>query len=136
MLHLRIDPNTHEGDLCEPGESSDLETAAILSIACDASAQAADPVQERRGYWADAYARVPGDQWGSRMWELGQAIDTDDALQRAKQYGEEAFRWGLEDGTLESVSAVGVRVADGSIASDITIKEVGKEPVTFRAFAR
>lgn len=136
MLHLRIDPNTHEGDLCEPGESSDIETAAILSIACDASAEPSDPVQERRGYWADAYATRKGDRWGSRMWELGEAIDTDDALQRAKQYGEEAFRWGLEDKTLESVSAVGVRLADGSIASDITVKEPGKDAVTFRALAR
>lgn len=132
MLRLRIDPNTHEGDLCEPDEGSDIETAAILSVACDASAQPADPVQERRGYWGDAYAARPGDVVGSRLWELGEAIDTDDTMQRAEQYAEECFRWGLEDGTLESVTAVPLRVADGRIAVDITLKEPGKEPETFR----
>lgn len=132
MLRLQIDPETGEGDLVEPDDCSDIETAAILSVACDASAQPDDPVRERRGYWGDAYARVAGDVVGSRLWELGEAIDTDDAMQRAEQYAKECFRWGLEDGTLESVTAVPLRVADGRIAVDVTVKEPGKEPETFR----
>lgn len=132
MLRLQIDPETGEGDLVEPDEGSDFETAVILSVACDASAQPDDPVQERRGYWGDAYARVRGDVVGSRLWELGEAIDTDDSLQRAEQYAKECFRWGLEDKTIESVTATGLRVADGRIAVDITVKEPGKEPESFR----
>jgi hypothetical protein len=41
----------------------------------------------------DAHARVPGER---DSLPLGEAIDTDDALQRAEQSAKDAFRWGLE----------------------------------------
>ena len=123
MLRLKIDPETGEGDLTEPDVGSDFETAAILSLACDASAQPDDPVRERRGYWADAYSPVPGDAWGCRLWELQEATDGDDdeALRRAEEYAREAFDWALEDGVASEVTAAGVRVADGRIAVDVVV---------------
>lgn len=133
MLRLAIDPETHEADLCEPDESSDIATAAILSLRCDATARPADLVTERSGYWGDAYADDEGDVWGCRLWELGEAADGDDSLRRAEEYAREAWDWAIEDGVVSSVKAVAFRQSGGRIIVDMDVHVVGEQrPRRFR----
>ncbi len=86
-----------------------LQNAVILSLFCDARADAGDvlPVPgdtDLRGYWGDAYADVSGDSWGSKLWLLERAVCDQDTLDRAQQYAQEALQWMVDDGVAAEVT--------------------------------
>jgi phage gp46-like protein len=84
-----------------------LKTAVILSLFIDRRAEDDDELPDntgdRRGWWADAYPDVVGDQYGSRLWLLSREKQVPSVLARAKEYAEEALSWMVEDGIAESV---------------------------------
>lgn len=85
-----------------------LQTAVILSLFCDARARPDDklpggPNDDRRGYWGDAYADVPGDVWGSRLWLLERAVCDQETLNLAQEYTGEALQWMIDDGIASTI---------------------------------
>lgn len=84
-----------------------LETAVILSLFTDARAKDDDVLPlgqtDRRGWWGDSYAPVPGDRFGSRLWLLSASKQLQQSLNLAKQYAEEALGWLVEDGAARKV---------------------------------
>lgn len=84
-----------------------LKTATILSLFLDRRAEDDDDIPDgtgdRRGWWADAIAPVPGDKVGSRAWLLEREKETADVRRRAQVYDQEALNWMIEDGIAERV---------------------------------
>jgi phage gp46-like protein len=82
-----------------------LSTAVLLSLLCDRTAQAHEVARgdDRRGWWADAYATVnveqaKPDSFGSRLWLLMREKQLPETLQRLRAYIREALQWIVEDG--------------------------------------
>lgn len=102
-----------------------LATAMILSLFTDARAQdddappSGDP-NDRRGWWADQFAAVAGDEFGSRLWLLDRAKQTNETLLLAKQYALECWAWMIEDKVVASIDVTatnqnGVLLLAGSV---------------------
>ena len=82
-----------------------LVTSVILSLCTDRLAQAHEVAagEDRRGWWADAYASSPQDKFGCRWWLLAREKQLQSTVQRARDYALEALKWMQEDGLVTSV---------------------------------
>jgi phage gp46-like protein len=92
-----------KGDL---SGGNDLSTAIAISLFSDARAKPDDDIPDGtdpRGFWADA---LDGVRWGSRLWLLERANNTQDVLLRAKTYCEEALKWLVDTGVAKSVNVL------------------------------
>ncbi len=94
----------YRGDwlLDPPGLATDhnLETAVLLSLWTDASAQPDDVIpdgtDDRRGWWGNWES--PEDLvLGSRLWLLAREKSTEDTRRRAEEYAAEALAWMLDE---------------------------------------
>ncbi len=112
MLALTLDPN-YDLDLAldTSGLASDatLESAALMSLLCDARALSDDPLpagagSDRRGWCGDALADQAGDRWGSRLWLLSREKQLPETLRRAEDYANQALAWLITDGAASAVS--------------------------------
>lgn len=106
---------------------SDLETAVVLSLFTDRLAAADDHLPDgstdRRGWWGDTGG---GDvhglpNVGSRLWLLSREKVSDETLNRARGYAEEALAWLVEDGVAGSVAVDAEWQPGGGLALDVTI---------------
>lgn len=117
------------GDLAyENGDlvlESGLLSAALVSLFSDRRARADDALPgdatDLRGWWADVYAHVTGDQIGSRFWLLSREKQLDQVLQRAQDYAREALGWMIEDGVAAKVDAVASAPRTGVLRLVISI---------------
>ena len=80
------------------------------------------PGDSRYGWWADTYAEEADDRFGSRLWLLMRAKLTDENVQRAQEYAEEALKWMLDDGVAVSVDVTAERF--GQERLDLSIEVV------------
>ena len=98
----RIDARLAYGDL-DPGYT--LTTAILISLFSDRRAPVdldlPDPTGSRRGYWADTFAEIEGDQMGSLLWTLVHRTQSAQTLEAARQYCIEALQWMIEDGVCQ-----------------------------------
>jgi phage gp46-like protein len=113
-----------------------LLTAALLSLFTDRRAEvddtppSGDP-NDRRGWWADQFAVVQGDRFGSRLWLLDRAKRTNETVLRAKEYAQEALAWMLEDRVVERID-VTVETTDKALLFAVDLIRPGRDPVSFR----
>lgn len=74
-----------------------LETSVFISLFTDRRAEPGDVLPQgetdRRGWWADD----TDDKIGSRLWLLKRAKETQDTLDRAKEYIKESLQWMIDD---------------------------------------
>lgn len=118
-----------------------LETSIVISLGTDGLALPEDELpdgsDDRRGWWGDAYADVPGDRIGSRRWLLESAKAPEGLAQQVQAYDEECLAHLVEDGLAESVESV-VEVIEGTTAgSYIVLSTIGiyrplKPPFKYR----
>jgi phage gp46-like protein len=104
----------------------DLETACLLSLLTEASAAPDDVLPDfsgdRRGWWGN-WQRPEGIVLGSRLWLLVRSVSTDETLQQAQAYAEEALAW-LVDGSIAAqvdVSAAYLDTPPSQLGLTITI---------------
>ena len=87
-----------------------LRTAVIISLFSDARAADDDPLPhhdaDRRGWWGDAYAEIPGDVTGSKLWLLSRAKQLPATLTSAETYARASLAWLIADGVASAVSVV------------------------------
>jgi phage gp46-like protein len=100
-----------------------LRTAVLLSLFTDRRADEADVLpgedDDRRGWWADEFAAIEGDLFGSRLWLLDRGKILSDTAARAKSFAEEALAWLIED---RVASAIDVQVLiDGHVLSMVVV---------------
>lgn len=113
-----------------------LRTAVLLSLFTDRRAEpddkppSGDP-RDRRGWWADQFALVKGDRFGSRLWLLDRSVRTNETARRAEEYVREALAWMLEDRVVASID-VTVETTSKDLLIAIGLQRPGRDPVTFR----
>lgn len=108
-LALIYDPKLQAYDIALDG--ADLLTedtfasAVLVSLLCDRQVEAYEvkPGEDRRGWWADAYADN-NHKTGSRLWLLEREKQLPSVVQRCKLYCEEALAWFIEDGLAEAIT--------------------------------
>ncbi|MEG3640435.1 phage GP46 family protein [Magnetococcus sp. PR-3] len=78
-----------------------LTTAIIISWFSDRLADEASPWlaqgMDRRGWWCDAYAPIPGDKIGSGLWQLMRQKQIEPVRVEAEEMAREAVQWMIED---------------------------------------
>lgn len=81
-----------------------LASVVLASLFCDREAQSYEVAagEDRRGWWADAYASIPH-QTGSRLWLLERNKRLPAIVKRAEQYCQEALAWMVTDGLCTAV---------------------------------
>jgi phage gp46-like protein len=83
-----------------------LQTAIFISLWTDRRVNEDETLPfgetDRRGYFGDNYADVPGDQIGSRLWTLDRAKQMQQSMIDARTYCEEALQWLKDDGVCDS----------------------------------
>lgn len=82
--------------------TDDLQTAVLISLFTDRVAQANDVIPDGttdpRGWWGDIQPSGNVIPIGSRLWLLSREKQTQQTLNRAKNYAQEALQWLLDDG--------------------------------------
>ncbi len=113
-----------------------LTTAVLLSLFTDRRANnddkppSGDP-QDRRGWWADQFAAVAGDKFGSRLWLLDRSKRTNETALRTDEYVREALAWMVEDRVVSSID-VTVELTDKAVIFAVGLNRPGRDPVSFR----
>jgi phage gp46-like protein len=107
-------------------EDGGIETAVLISLFTDAQASLAElasgtNADDRRGWWADAFAAPEGDRIGSKLWLLARAKQTPDTLERARIYAREALQWLIDDGIARDVEIEATAPRAGLLALTVTI---------------
>lgn len=112
------------------------ETAVIISLFSKRRIADSDElptgVTERGGWWADEFAKVPGDKIGSRLWLLERAPRSQNTLDLVEEYSSEGLEWFVEDGAATSVSCVASFLGTQGWALDVQIFRPQSDPVLFR----
>lgn len=109
VMRLDFDNQTSRGDLARNGKNllsgAELRSAVILSLFTDQRARDTDEraIDQRRGYWGDAFAFISGDQWGSRLWTLKRRNATPRTIADARRYAADALQWFVDDGIAASI---------------------------------
>lgn len=118
--------------------SSDIgmETAVLLSLFTDRRAEDDDSppsgdVDDRRGWWADQFAAVEGDRFGSRLWLLERSKRVDEVRRRAEEHAREALAWMIEDHVAQRID-VAAELTTRELRIAVTIHRPGREPVALR----
>lgn len=113
-----------------------LMTAVMLSLFLDRRAEPDDKppsgdARDRRGWWADQFAVVPGDRYGSRLWLLARAKRTNETALRAKEFIREALAWMIDDRVAAGVD-VTTEVTSTALLYTVGLQRPGRDPVFFR----
>jgi phage gp46-like protein len=114
-----------------------LQTSVIISLFTDRRAEPDDVLPDEdpnhpgggdpRGWWGDWYmgqmlaqqqavpgtANPPAFRLGSRFWLLSRSKETQDALSKAQQYGQECLQWLLDYGIASSVTVTSSILREG-----------------------
>lgn len=99
-----------------------LARAVVISLFSWRRADDDDEVDgDRMGWWGDTYADQDGDLTGSRLWLLLRSKVTDEAVQQAREYAEEALQWMLDDGVASRVIVEAERFAGGRDRIDMKV---------------
>ncbi|WP_439861636.1 phage GP46 family protein [Pseudomonas sp. MBLB4136] len=105
-----------------------LQTSILISLFSDRRARADDQLpgedRDRRGWWADAYPVIEGDQIGSRLWLLDREKEIQETLRRAKEYAEEALAWLVVDGIAARVEVSASVPRRGVLGLAVAVKRV------------
>lgn len=108
------DPSIRNGDLAL-GE--DLESAVIISLFTWGRCQA-DETEEnasRYGWWGDKIETDSVDGMGSKLYLLKRQKITEETIQKAREYIEQALKWLLSDDVAEEVT---VSVERSAVSND------------------
>lgn len=128
VMRLDFDNSTGTADLVRRGGSfltgNELRTAVVLSLFSDARAQETDGYEplEQRGWWGNAFPLVPGDEFGSRLWQCRRMKATRANVEKARRWAAEALKWMLEDGLATELAVEAEHQRPGTIAMAVRIR--------------
>lgn len=113
-----------------------METAVMLSLFTDRRAEDDDAPpsgddSDRRGWWADQFAAVEGDRFGSRLWLLARSKRTEEVRKRADEYCREALAWMIEDRVAQRFD-IATELTTQALLIGVTVHRPGREPVALR----
>lgn len=128
-IALRFKRGTFESDISQSGTDlatdADLETAVVLSLFTNRRAAPDDLVEgnDRGGCWMDTYPPegVEDDKMGSRLWLLSSEKTTQETVNRAREFVQEALAWLVEDSVAKTVTSDVERLDNYTIGISIQI---------------
>ena len=135
-IALVYDPQQKAFDMALAGADLAVDktfaSPTLVSLMCDRLAEAYEVRQgeDRRGWWADAFA-ANNHKTGSRMWLLEREKQLPSVLVRCKQYCEEALQWFVEDGLVDKVTVATFSPRMGWLVAMIKM-ELNGQSRTFR----
>jgi phage gp46-like protein len=101
---------------------NDLQTAVLVSIFTDRGANPDDRIPDGtgdpRGWWGDIGEDKP---IGSRLWLLDRSKQTQEVLNNARDYINEALQWLVDDGVVASIDVQTQWVRDSFLGAQITL---------------
>lgn len=101
-----------------------LATAVTCSLFCDAplddERRAALGIDDRRGYWADAFTQ--GGRWGSLLWTLDRSSVTPETARIAEGHAREALDWMIACGMARSVEVTGTAVQGDAPRVELAVR--------------
>jgi phage gp46-like protein len=105
-----------------------LASATLVSLLCDRLAETyeVNPGENRRGWWADAYAEN-NHKTGSRLWLLERQKQLQSTVIRCQQYCEEALQWFIDDGLAKAIVVTVFVPRSGWLAAIIKFQINGQE---------
>lgn len=117
--------------LSEDDRRAVLWRAAIISLFSWRRADPADPNDgaDPLGWWGDSYPTVTDDKIGSRVWLLQRRSITDETLQDAVAFGEEALAWFVSDGHASKVTVTVARTDTDGVTMNAVIDLLDDEPL-------
>jgi len=110
----------------ELSQDESLNRAVIISMFTWRRANPDDITEgEKMGYWGDS-AEPPqtNDKIGSRLWLLSREKVTQSTINRAREYGEEALQWLVDDKVASRVTVTTERFGLDGIAMLCTVYRV------------
>jgi len=109
-----------------------LRTAIIISLFTDRlvgeDEAIPDGTNNRRGWWADAFAQPAGDLMGSRLWLLNREKQVDEVLERSREYAEESLQWLLTDNVASKIEVETEWVKRSTVGILIRVFKANAEP--------
>jgi len=139
-MALVFDPLTVKADIALSGSDAlvdnGLQTAVMLSLFTHARANKDDVLpdagDDRRGFWADAYADKQDDRFGSRLWLLSREKQTPSVLNRAREYAQEALQWLVDDGVAKAVDVNATWLRTGVLSLETIITKPTGENLAYQ----
>ena len=88
---------------------NNFDTSLQMSVYCERRADSSEVLRTelRRGWWGNEVAEVAGFEIGSKLWILSQSRLTQNVLNKAISYAQEALQWLVEDRLLSRVEVTG-----------------------------
>lgn len=115
-------------------QEESLTRAVIISLFTWRRANADDVTEgQKMGYWGDV-AEPPAlnDKIGSRLWLLSREKLTQNTLNRAREYAQEALQWMIADGIASRLVVLSERYGIDGIALLCTIYRTDGTQATLR----
>lgn len=112
-----------------------LASAVLLSLFTDRRARDGDELpfdqDDPRGWWGDALGAFP---LGSRLWTLHREKQTQQTLNRAREFAAEALQWLLDEEIAERIEVDATFPSMGVMAIDVAVHRptVGLERFGFQ----
>ncbi|MFM0689229.1 phage GP46 family protein [Paraburkholderia strydomiana] len=101
---------------------NDLPSAVLVSIFTDRAANPDDAIPDGtgdpRGWWGDIGEDKP---IGSRLWLLDRSKQTQEVLNNARDYINEALQWLVDDGVVASTDVQTQWVRDTFLGAQVTL---------------
>lgn len=109
-----------------------LYSSIVISLLTDRRAHADDELPthqqpgnplppDRRGWCGDALADIEGDRYGSRLWLLERAKQTEETRRRAIFYCKEALQWIVDDGHATSIEVTAAWAGVGRLNVNVAV---------------
>lgn len=113
--------------------SDPLVRAAVISLFTWRRANRDDKVDGARwGWWGDGLDDQPNDRIGSRLWLLAREKLTQQTLNRAREYAEEALQWFLDDRVATRITVTAERQGLDGLALQCVIERDQQSPLQLR----
>jgi phage gp46-like protein len=112
-----------------------LVRSVLISLFTWRRANADDvlPANDRMGWWGDSFPVEANDRIGSRLWLLSRAKLTQETVNQAREYAQEALQWLIEDGVASRIEVIAERQGLHQLALGVTVYQSGgRAPINLR----
>lgn len=110
-----------------------LIRAVVISLFTWRRARPDDPHEGVKfGWWADGFGDDANDRIGSRLWLIAREKITNELLNRAREYAEEALQWLLDDRVATAITVSAERDGIERVALQCVIARDQAAPITLR----
>ena len=128
-----FDLSLESGDLAT---DSGLSTACALSLFTDALADKEDLLpdnsDDRRGWWGDVHAEIPGDRLGSKLWLLRREKSLPSVARRVETYAAAALQWLIIDRVASRILCTAIWITPQACSLQVDIYRASGEQVSLK----